>query len=200
MDPEEFNRLLAGVREGNQSAKSEFVAAFRPLVSRLAGGALTGNPLQGPYDRSDIAQSVVFKALQIVQDGYPIHGPQAFHSLLRIMVTRKIIGLSRKPENRVPTAPLKDLDEYLTAISGAELSPSEVFGDAHDLETIRLLLRPENQEVFRLQCEGKTFAEIGAILGKKPHTVEVAYKRDLHRVSRLLDPEDPPEGPKGTSW
>ncbi|MCY2963379.1 MAG: sigma-70 family RNA polymerase sigma factor [Planctomycetota bacterium] len=189
-DPEEFERLLAAIRDGDSSACSAFVGTFRPVVNNLANGLFSGNRLQGPYDQSDIAQSVVFKALEIVKGGYPIHGPPAFHSLLKIMVTRKIIGLSRKPENRVRSVSREHFEQQLSLAVESDKSTSELIADTLDLNTIVALMTPENQRVFELLCQGKSFVEIGVLLGKKPHAVGVSYKRDLSRISRMLDPDD----------
>lgn len=174
-------KLIRGVRAGDQAAFTALLAQYEPLVAGEVARYGAGLCRQDVEDLRQVALLALYRAAQgfdLAQCGVE------FGLYAKICISNALISQLRVIRRHLPEIPI------------AELWPAEEGGGAEDparrvMEEeaaealharIRSLLSPFENRVWNLYTAGYPGGEIARLLGKTPHSIENA----VYRIRRKL--------------
>ena len=210
--------LVALYRQGGQGAVEELLERYRGFARLKARSYFLAGA-----DREDIVQEGMIGLYKAIRDFQP-ERETSFRAFAELCITRQIITAVKTATRQKHTP----LNQYISLSKplGSEEDPDWVLMDvletpnvadpaelviSHDeLRSIKLafaeILSDFEAEVLHMYVEGKSYQEIGELLGRHVKSIDNALQRikrkvELHLRSREVDDqeEDPLEGPPGTT-
>jgi len=179
---DEFGRVLAAARVGEQWAVTRLYRTLQPSVLRY----LTA---RAPVDAEDIASQVWLEIARGLAkfDG----GEEEFRALVFTVARRRLFD-ARRARRRRHADPVPV--QMLAATPSRAEDPAEEVAalvDGSDaVRRIAALLPAVQAEIVLLRVVGElSVEEVAAIVGKRPATVRVAQHRALRRLARELSRE-----------
>ena len=173
--------LILSARKGDESAVTELVARYLPMIRRRAARYF----LPG-MEAEDVVQEGLIGLLKAVRLYDPRQGPfAAFVSVCvaSTMATAAKAALSQKSRPLSDYSPLEELDEVRR---DPQVSPEEEIIIAEQMEELRgridTLLSGFEQRVLTLYLSGHSYSEISQLL----RTTSKAVDNALQRVRRKL--------------
>lgn len=187
MVEDEFQRALAGAREGDEDAFGLLWRALHPALVRVL------RSMAGADDAEDLASAVwvdVFRSIDTfvgTEDG--------FRAWLFTIARRRMIDLRRR-EGRRPEAPLDRPDDR----PGSAIDPADSVASASAtqaaLDLIGSLPADQAEVVLLRVVAGLDVAAVAEIVGKRPGNVRVLSHRGLRTLAeRLAQQADRPADP-----
>lgn len=192
-------RLAQLSRSGDSEAMEYLLSKYRPLVRRKARTYF----LIGA-DGEDIVQEGMIGLFKAIRD-YKEDRQSGFRAFAELCITRQIIT-AIKMATRQKHAPLNTyvsldrplgFEEYeltlLDIVSREEkgLDPEEIFIHREQFSDLgaKLLeiLSALERKVLSLYIQGKSYQEIGAVLGKDPKSIDNALQRIKHKIQKNVE-------------
>ncbi len=192
-------RLAQLSQAGDSEATEYLLSKYRTLVRRKARTYF----LIGA-DSEDIVQEGMIGLFKAVRD-YKEDRQSGFRAFAELCITRQIIT-AIKMATRQKHAPLNTyvslnrplgFEEYeltlLDIVSREEqgLDPEEIFihrEQFSDLGTKLMgILSALERKVLSLYIRGKSYQEIGAVLGKEPKSIDNALQRIKHKIQKNVE-------------
>jgi RNA polymerase sigma factor (sigma-70 family) len=179
MPPEDdFERLLALARAGEESAWQKIYAALAP-------GVLGYLRARGASDPENLAGEVF---LQVVRDLPGFDGPaRAFRAWVFTIAQNRLVDERRRDSRRPQQTPLEPSEHPEPPGGDVELDAMERIA----LERVtRILagLAPDQRDVLLLRIVGDlSLDEVARVVGKRTGAVKQLQRRGLAAVRRQLD-------------
>jgi RNA polymerase sigma factor (sigma-70 family) len=178
--PDEFAKLLARVRGGDEAATAELVQRYERAVLRSVRSRLSQS-MRGVLDSMDVMQSVHRSLLTGVKnERFQFTTPQQLIGLAVVLVQRKVARHWRKLK-RLPTISgnLNDSSsgESLDTIASDESAPSEIATANDLLERLLSQLNEFDRQLVQLKLNGHSSAESAAILSRDPAFIRMRWSR-----------------------
>lgn len=187
MDSEEFARILAGVRAGDEAAATQLVCRYEPLIRRVARMRLRSTSLQRWFDSLDIWQSIMLDFLRgLKEDQFRLGTPQDLANLLTTMTCNKIVTKVRKnykDERNLSVRP---------DVPDPAPTPSNRFSDQELVAMARDRLTDYEYRLFVARhVEGRSWEEIASVFrsGSTADAMRMQLARALLRARRELEME-----------
>lgn len=188
---EEFENLIARVREGDAEAARQCVQAFEPEIRRAVRMRLTDPRLRQFVDSVDICQSVFGKFfISAADDQLEIERPEQMLGLLITMARHRVIDLARRQY-----AKRRDVERN-ERIDGNSSGPMQLAGQARNplsvvignelVNEIKQRLSPAELEIAEQRLSGQPWQEIADRFGEQVDAVRKRYDRAMLRVRKEL--------------
>ncbi len=180
---DEFQRLIAAVKCGDEQAAAELVRYFEPEIRRFIRFRLSSPSLRRTFDSLDICQSVLLKFFVEVSAGrLELHEPGQLAALLVTMARNKLTDRVREAhaDRRDARRTAHGGDEPLLAVPNPGESPSEVLIAREVLAAIDERLNDSERYLVQQRMEGRAWDDLATELGS---TSEAVRKR----VTRAID-------------
>lgn len=182
----DFQSLLVRVRQGDQSAATEFVRVFEPELRRVIRLRFTDPYLRRLADSNDICQSVM--ANFFVRAGlgqFQLSEPTSLLKLLAVMARNKVYNLARDRKREKDAQ--SDLGPEMLAVApGRDPSPSQAIEIRELAAKARELLDPDEFALAQKRLQGRSWQEIAAETGESAEMLRKRYSRALSRVASRL--------------
>jgi RNA polymerase sigma-70 factor (ECF subfamily) len=183
-EQESFPEFVRRLRAGDEQAAVELVKTYESIVRREVRLHLTDPALYRLVESMDVCQSVLANFFVRVAAGkFDLERPQQLAGLLMTMARNKVASLARKQRaqrrdvGRLARAAVEDIDP---PSSGP--SPSRIVASRELLEAFRQRLSDEERQLFDLQAQRLTWAEIAARVGGTPDGRRMQLDRATDRV------------------
>jgi RNA polymerase sigma-70 factor (ECF subfamily) len=179
-DPAESSfELLLQAKRGDSGALDRLCTRYLSRLKRWAHGRLPSSS-RGLLDTDDLAQEVLFRAVERVETFEPRH-EGAFQAYLRQMLLNRIRDEIRRTKRRPAGAPLEDRH------AAADPSPLEIAIGREALDRYEAALerlKPQERELIVARIElGFSAAETAEALGKpSAAAAQMAVSRALVRL------------------
>ena len=192
-------RLAQLSQAGDSEATEYLLSKYRTLVRRKARTYF----LIGA-DSEDIVQEGMIGLFKAIRD-YKEDRQSGFRAFAELCITRQIIT-AIKMATRQKHAPLNTyvslnrplgFEEYeltlLDIVSREEqgLDPEEIFIHREQFSDLGAkildILSTLERKVLSLYIQGKSYQEIGAVLGKEPKSIDNALQRIKHKIQKNLE-------------
>jgi len=185
--------LLARVAEGDQEAVDELYRLHqREMIA--AAHARLGQTLHGLTESIDLVQSVWTDILDDIED-FEYRGPGSFRRWLRSCLLNKIQAKRRyhHAEKR-ETGKLERLPAVgVPSASRTDPTPSQAAAGAEEVALLRRILErfpePQRQALSLRMRDERSYAEIGAEIGRSAEAAKKLYQRGLERLIEMLPQE-----------
>lgn len=187
--------LILLIQEGNQDATEYLLKKYSPLVKK----SIRTLYLIGA-DTEDLSQEGMiglFKAIQNYKSGRDA----TFYTYAKICIDRQIYS-AIKASNRKKHSPLNSYISLYTNAGEGEAELIDNLEAGNDSNPEHIVLDRENTSLFQQKLEaslsklekevlhqyidGKSYADIGASLGKSAKSVDNAVQRIREKVKKLL--------------
>jgi RNA polymerase sigma factor (sigma-70 family) len=185
---DDFADLIRRVRAGEAEAAAELWRRYEPMLRREIRLRLRDPRLRRSFDEDDVCQSVMASFFVRAAAGqFDLEGPGHLQRLLAEMGRHKLAGRTRRERaecrdcRRVETLPD---DSGLTA--GGTESPSQVVSWRELLQRFRDRLDEEERRLADLRTQGRSWADIAAMLGGTPDGRRMQLNRAIARVCQEL--------------
>jgi RNA polymerase sigma factor (sigma-70 family) len=181
-------RMLARIRNGDEDAVRELVAALERFVRREAHALLRG-PCRAREQTEDIAQDVLMSLLQ----KFPaIESHDHLLATTRRMISHQVNDVYtrhlRDCRDVRREAETTDGEDSADAAADHAVTPPPVAAErSESIEYLRIvldMLRPLDRRIFDAAMAGGSPAEIGRSLGKSPDFVRMRRNRAIAEVQR----------------
>jgi RNA polymerase sigma factor (sigma-70 family) len=174
----EFQRLIARVRQGEDTAMAELVAQYEPRV-RAAARVLLGPALRPHLDSLDLAQSVhrtLFLGLR--QDKFELSDPQQLVALLLTVVRRKVAHEWRRAQRQQR---LSQADQ-LPADDAGEPTAEEAAVVNEAIARVLDSLEGVDRRMIELRLAGLRTSEVARQLGLDARVLRARLSRLRQRL------------------
>jgi RNA polymerase sigma-70 factor (ECF subfamily) len=191
---EEFARLLAQARRGDQAAIQQLAQQYESKV-RLVARVLLGPALRPYLDSVDLVQSVHRTLmLGLRQDKFDISSPEKLISLALALVRRKVARQWRhlQRQKRLTTGSADysgDLPSLLASLGSSEIDPARAASLKDAVDHVCQNLDETERRLIELRLQGYSAAEIAGAVGLHPIAARVRMSRLRQRLrtAGLLD-------------
>ena len=178
-DAGRFERLIAELNSGSQTAATELVRVYGPCLRRAVRRTLK-NELRDKYDSTDFAQAVwkSFFTTESLHGG--IRTPDQLVRLLTVMARNKVVDEQRRRKKGKYGQALELRTSQHPGDhepSASDPTPSEVAMARERLIKLSEGEPKHGREILTLRAEGRTYEEIARRLGVSDKTVQRALKR-----------------------
>jgi RNA polymerase sigma factor (sigma-70 family) len=186
-EPDDFRRLLAGLRAGDPAAVDEVCRRYGPFL-RAAVRRQLHPKLRSRFDSIDFVQDVWASFLAVPQERYAFETPQALLAFLSRVARNKVIERFRQrfesekdDVNREQAA--DEVAGGREALASVAPTPSQVAVAGEQWERILSQFPPGHQEVVRRLRDGYTYEDIARMANVSVSTVN----RIVARLKSLTD-------------
>jgi RNA polymerase sigma-70 factor (ECF subfamily) len=190
--PDGFAELLRRVRAGDTGAAEELWRHFEPMLRREVRLCLRDPRLRRLIDETDICQSVMASFFVRATAGqFELERPEQLQALLARMGRNKLA--SQAERHRAQRRDYRRVEPLAGDGGGArstESSPSQAVSRRELLERFHDRLGAEERQLADLRAQGRSWADIAALLGGSPDGRRMQLDRAVARVSRDLGLED----------
>jgi RNA polymerase sigma-70 factor (ECF subfamily) len=191
---EEFARLLAQARRGEQAALQQLAQHYESKV-RLVARVLLGPALRPYLDSVDLVQSVHRSLmLGLRQDKFDISSPDKLIALALALVRRKVARQWRRlqRQKRLTNGPAHysgDLPTVLESLGSSEIDPARAALLKDAVDHVCRNLDDTERRMIELRLQGYSTAEIAGDVGLHPIAARVRMSRLRQRLrtAGLLD-------------
>ena len=200
-DSAETQRLLKGVRDGDDQAFDQLFARHRQYLRQVVAWRIDPR-LQPRVDPSDIVQEIQIHAARGLAS-YLQDAPLPFRLWLRQIAQDRLLMARREHVDAAKRSVLRELPlpDGSSQLLGQQLlsreaSPSQHLA-RHEMarrvrRAIAQLPETDGEILILMNFEGLTSEEAALVLGMKPATVRRRYGRALVKLKGILG-EDRPE-------
>jgi RNA polymerase sigma factor (sigma-70 family) len=197
---EDFQALLARVRDGDAQAAEELVRRYEPAIRRAARVRLVDTRLNRLLDSMDICQSVMASFFVRTALGqYELETPEQLLKLLATMTRNKLAnqvkghGADRRDFRRVENRGGGDstVARGIEDLAGPGYTPSREVASRELLEQARRRFSPEEKSLLDQREQGREWADIAAELGASPEAIRKRMTRAIDRVAHELGLDQP---------
>lgn len=191
-DDSHWQRLIDGLRNGDETIAGEFYAHYRPLLERLAGTHLQSSLLRrvGP---DEVAHSACRTFLRRIHGGeFELGGRDKLWNLLCAITLAKArkkarFHLAEKREVGREQPQPATTGHGTLPLAAAAPTPAEAAEFADQFEHVLGSMDEEERKIVLLKLEQKTNEEIAAACQCAERTVRRLLKRVEARVIESLD-------------
>lgn len=184
----DFEQCLRAARDGSPTALGQALEAFRRYLLQIASEEIDA-ALQAKGGASDLVQETFLEASR---DFGHFHGRSAleFRAWLRVLLLRRVGKLGRRFRQTRKRAILCEvaLDDDYERTDRA--TPSEAVSAREEMQRLHHVLEhlPDDyRQVVRLRYEdGRSFEEIGPMMGRTANAVRLLWLRAIERVRHEL--------------
>ncbi len=193
--PDQWLRLLDGIREGDPKTVRDFWDNYGPLLYRLADKHLEGG-IRRRVEPDDVVQSVCRTFLRRAQDGqFTLGDSTQLWSLLCAITLNKVRRLLRFHLRRKRSmdqeargaASSEDASAMEFSVPSDEPTPSEAAEFDDELQKLLASLDDEQRQVVDLKLQNFTHEEIAEKLGCSERTVRRLVKIVQSHLERQLE-------------
>jgi len=188
-DPNEPTaKLIRSAREGSRPALGLLLESFRPMLLAQADDEMAAD-LRAKAGPSDVVQQSFLKA-QRAFDGFRGASPGELAAWLQAILRTTLTDFVREYHETAKRDPAREarLSGVETAARGP--SPSQLACRNEQAERLRRAierLSAEQQEVIRLRHrEGRSFAEVGAAVGKSEEAARKVWGRAVDELREII--------------
>jgi RNA polymerase sigma-70 factor, ECF subfamily len=176
--------LLIRAKRGDDAAMESLCARYLPRLKRWAHGRLPGSS-RGLLDTEDLAQEVLFRAVERVETFQPRH-EGAFQGYVRQILLNRVRDEVRKGHRRPTAAPLEEDQHEAVDPSPLEMAIGRQALDRYETALARLKEQDRQMIVARLEL-GFSAAEIATEFGKpSAAAAQMAVSRALVRLAEEM--------------
>jgi RNA polymerase sigma-70 factor, ECF subfamily len=173
--------LLIRAKRGDEGAMESLCVRYLPRLKRWAHGRLPGSS-RGLLDTEDLAQEVLFRAIERVETFHPRH-EGAFQGYVRQILLNRVRDEVRKGQRRPTAAPLEEDQHEAVDPSPLEMAIGRQALDRYEAALGRLKDQDREMIVARLEL-GFSAAEIASEFGKpSAAAAQMAVSRALVRLA-----------------
>jgi RNA polymerase sigma-70 factor (ECF subfamily) len=185
---ESFVALMRRVRAGDTSAAEDLWQRYEPALRREVRLRLRDPKLRRLFDETDVCQSVMASFFVRAAAGqFELDGPEQLHRLLVQMGRNKLVAQVRRHRaRRRDCRRVEELPADGAAAAGAGPSPSQAVSWRELLEQFRGRLSAEERQLADLRAQGRSWADIAALVGGTADSRRVQLSRAAARVAREL--------------
>ena len=186
---DEFLRLIASVKNGDEQAAAELVRHFEPEVRRFIRFRLSSPALRRTFDSLDICQSVLLKFFVEVSAGrLELHEPGQLAALLVTMARNKLTDRVREAhaDRRDARRTAQGGDEPLQVVPNPGESPSEALIAREVLAAIDERLNDSERYLIQQRMEGRAWEDLANELGSTSEAVRKRMTRALENAATEL--------------
>ncbi len=179
----EFQQLLDRVRQNDESAITELIRRYEPVVRTMVRAWLRPweARLRKLFDSADICQSVLaWFFLKGATERDDLSRPEDLRRLFLVMVRNRVFYQVRRHKKTREVVALNE------DAASKELPPDELLAGRELMEAIRHRLTPEEAELAQRRVEGLTWGEIAAELGGSADGRRMQLARAAERLARDL--------------
>lgn len=183
-----FVELIRRVRRGDESAITDLVGRYEPVIRVAIRVRLRDSGLRRLFDSLDISQSVLGNFCARAASGqFDVDTPDQLVKLLVTMARNRLTNhiLQQRAARRDHRRDRAAGNHEVQAVDPGP-SPSEMLSVKELVQAFRDRLSPEETRMVDLRAEGKAWAEIAAELGGSPDGLRMALVRTLDRIAREL--------------
>lgn len=177
---EDFERLLAWVRSGEESAAVQLVHRYERAVLRTVRSRL-GKSMRSAIDSMDIMQSVHRSLLiGLRSEKFEMTSPQQLISLAVVMVQRKVARHWHKMQRMPATQSQAATDSHPSPgelLASNDPAPSKIVSAEDLLQSLLLKLDALDQKLVRLKLAGNLSADTAKELQLDPAFVRMRWSR-----------------------
>ncbi len=187
--PRDFEACLRAARDGSPDALGQALEAFRRYLLQVAREEIDA-ALQAKGGASDLVQETFLEAARDFR-AFQGRSPAEFRAWLRVLLLRRVGKLGRRFRHTRKRAVGCEVALDAAAQAGAQRpTPSEAVSAGEELERLHRVLDglPEDyRTVVRLRYqEGRSFEEIGPLMGRTANAVRLLWLRAIERVRQEL--------------
>jgi RNA polymerase sigma factor (sigma-70 family) len=190
-DPD-FVDFLRRIRAGDESAATELVRRFEPLIRREVRMRIGDDRLNRAFDSVDVSQSVLACFFSQAATGeYELEQPEQLARLLLTMARNRLISRARSERRLVRDIRRLTADPgVLEQVTDGRPSPSQVVSRREELEVLKTSLTEEERQIFDLRVGGLSWEEVATRLGGSAPARRMQLSRGLERVERRRELAD----------
>ena len=177
MVEDEFQRALAGAREGDQDAFGVLWRAFHPALVRVL------RSMAGQDDAEDLASATWVDVLRSI-DTF-VGTEDGFRAWLFTIARRRMIDLRRR-KGRRSEAPLDRPDDLPGLAEDPAVSVESAAATQAALDVIGTLPADQAEVVLLRVVAGLDVAAVARIVGKRPGNVRVLSHRGLRTLAERM--------------
>lgn len=187
--------LILLIREGNQDATEYLLKKYSPLVKK----SIRTLYLIGA-DTEDLSQEGMIGLFKAIQN-YEAGRDATFYTYAKICIDRQIYS-AIKASNRKKHSPLNSYISLYANIGESEAELIDNLEAGNDSNPEHIVLDRENTSLFQQKLEaklsklerevlhqymqGKSYADIGVVLGKPAKSIDNAVQRIREKVKKIL--------------
>jgi RNA polymerase sigma-70 factor (ECF subfamily) len=187
LDEAAFRELMQQVRAGDESAATQLVRHYEPVIRRAMRFRMADRRLDAALDSMDICQSVLASFFVRTAAGqFDLDQPEKLVKLLVTMARNKLTSQARRhyaqrrDRRRTTTAPGDG------ELGGTQSTPSQQIAARELLQELYRRLTPEELELVQLRNQGEDWSSIAHQLGGNAVLMRKRLSRALDRVSQEL--------------
>jgi RNA polymerase sigma-70 factor (ECF subfamily) len=188
LEHETFPTLLSRLRTGDESAATDLVRQYEPVIRRAVRVWLVDARLRRLFDSLDVCQSVFgsfFVRLSLGQ--YQLEKPEQLISLLVTMARNKLSDQARKQQAECRDHRRMEAGGVETrSIASSADSPSQVVAGKELLQEFRQRLTEEERHLADQRALGREWSDLASELGVGAEALRKRFGRAVNRVAREL--------------
>ncbi len=185
---QEFLKLLAAVRAGDQDAAARLVRDYESQIRRVVRIRLTDPHLRRQLDSVDICQSVLGDFFHRAADGqFDLATPQQLMALLSTMAKNRLLQYvesqqaARRDIRRLIQSSIDDLP-----LSNDDETPSQIIASRELNELLRQKLDAETLWITEQRIAGRSWADLAREKQTTPDGLRMRWTRALESVAEEL--------------
>ena len=185
---QEFLKLLAAVRAGDQDAAARLVQDYESQIRRVVRIRLTDPHLRRQLDSVDICQSVLGDFFHRAADGqFDLATPQQLMALLSTMAKNRLLQYvesqqaARRDIRRLIQSSIDDLP-----LSNDDETPSQIIASRELNELLRQKLDAETLWITEQRIAGRSWADLAREKQTTPDGLRMRWTRALESVAEEL--------------
>lgn len=181
-DQNNFDALVARVRQGEPGAAAELVRLYEPEIRREVRLRLTSAQLRRTLDSVDICQSVFGRFFVKAALGeLDFDRPGQLLRLLCQMARNRVIDHHRRETVRTPDGRRVPLE-----MAASAETPSEILQHEELLARVSELMTESEREVSAMRRNGDSWAVIAERVGGTAESVRKSLSRSIERITDEL--------------
>lgn len=193
----DFDRLLEGLRAGDQRAATDFVRRFDGDIQRGVRHLLNDMKLSRVLEPADICQTVFANFFARVALGqFELQSDEQLFRLLATMARNQVMDEARRHQAQRRDLRRHDddaLGEALEGVFDRQPTPSKIVALDELVAQIQERLAPEVRVLAQMRVAGFDWPEIAEQVGGSAEALRKKLTRALDRVLADLDLGEAPE-------
>jgi RNA polymerase sigma factor (sigma-70 family) len=188
----DFLDFLRRIRAGDETAATELVRRFEPMIRREVRMRIKDDRLNRAFDSVDVSQSVLACFFSRAATGeYELDRPAQLAKLLLTMARNRLISRARNERSLIRDVRRLAADPgLLDEVMDARPSPSQIVSRKDELEVLKTSLTDEERQIFDLRIGGFSWEEVATRLGGSAPSRRMQLSRGLERAERLHAPAE----------
>ncbi len=188
LEPDAFQALIDRVRAGDDSAATELVRRYEPMVRRAARVRLSDPRLGRTLDSMDICQSVMASFfVRAAMGQFELNSPDQLLKLLATMARNKLANQAHN--QRAAKRDMRRIEaggDEAEAVADRGATPSRQVAARELLDQARARLRDDERRLLDLRQDGANWDEIAAAENANPDALRKKLARAVDRVAQEI--------------